>query len=60
MAKQNNPSKPQTTPKPSVTWMKEPQEHDYPAAASYLSLIAGPTAVSKAVKALQQAATVTF
>jgi hypothetical protein len=60
MSKQNSPSKSKRTPTPAVTWMKEPKDHDYPAAASYLSLIAGPTAVSRAVKALQEAATVTF
>lgn len=60
MAKQSSPSKSKTTPTSSVRWLDDPQEHDYPAAAYYLSLIAGPTAVSRAVKALQEAATVTF
>lgn len=62
MAKQNSSSKSKLTAalRPSVTWMKEPQNHDYPAAASYLSLIAGPKAVSRAVRALEEAPTVTF
>lgn len=65
MAKQSKPSKPKATPKPEATpvtvkWLDEPQDHDYPAAACYLSLIAGPTAVSRAVNALHESPTVTF
>ncbi|WP_427174608.1 hypothetical protein [Arthrobacter sp. 92] len=60
MTKQSSPSKSKDTRKPTVTWMEEPQAHDYPAAASYLSLIAGPKAVAKAVTALQGAPTMTF
>lgn len=61
MAKQSKSSKPKREATPvSVTWLDEPQGHDYPAAASFLSLIAGPKAVSRAVTALQEAATVTF
>lgn len=65
MAKQRKPFNPKTAPKRKATpvtvkWLKEPQHHDYPAAASYLSLIAGPKAVSRAVKALKEAATVSF
>ena len=59
MAKQNKPSNPAGTP-PTVKWLNAPQHHDYPAAASYLSLIASPKAVSRAVKALENAVTVTF
>lgn len=65
MAKQNSPSKPKDAPKSaaapvSVNWMKEPQQHDYPAASSYLSLIAGPAAVARAITAFEEAATETF
>lgn len=40
----------------SVTWKSEPDEHDYPAAASYLALIAAPAQVDDLVKRLQCAA----
>lgn len=60
MTKQTSPSKAKGHSQPAVKWLDEPQQHDYPAAASYLSLIAGPKAVSKAVKALEQADTVSF
>lgn len=65
MAKQSKPSSPKAIAKPKATpvrvkWLDEPQHHDYPATASYLSLLAGPTPVVRAVKALQEAATVTF
>ncbi len=36
-------------------WGEEPDEHDYPAAASYLSLICDPTEVRRLVKALKAA-----
>ena len=36
----------------AVTWKAEPDEHDYPAAASYLALIAGPAQVDDLVKRL--------
>ena len=38
-----------------VSWKDEPDDHDYPAAASYLSLIAPPALVDALVKALQDA-----
>ncbi len=38
-----------------VHWAARPQEHDYPAAASYLSLIAGPARVRALVKELRAA-----
>ena len=38
-----------------VAWKNEPDDHDYPAAASYLSLIAAPAEVDALVKALQDA-----
>jgi hypothetical protein len=39
----------------AVTWKAEPDEHDYPAAASYLALIAAPAQVDDLVKRLQGA-----
>ena len=41
-------------------WKTEPDEHDYPAASSYLSLLAGPALVAPIVKALQSAPLVHF
>ena len=38
-----------------VTWMSEPEEHDYPAAASYLSLLAESGLVDVLVQALRSA-----
>ena len=42
-------------PAPSPTWLDEPEEHDYPAAASYLQLVYGSKKVAKIVTALQAA-----
>ncbi len=39
----------------SVVWKEEPDEHDYPAAGSYLSLVATPDLVKATVSALQAA-----
>jgi hypothetical protein len=39
----------------TVTWSAAPEEHDYPAAASYLSLLAPQESVQRIVAALQQA-----
>ncbi len=39
----------------AVTWKSEPDDHDYPAAASYLALVAEPTQVAEIVKRLQSA-----
>jgi hypothetical protein len=36
-------------------WKNEPEEQDYPAAESYLSLLLDPAAAAKLVKALQKA-----
>jgi hypothetical protein len=36
-----------------VTWKNEPDEHDYPAAANYLTLIAPPDIVTKLVDGLR-------
>lgn len=38
-----------------VAWKSEPEKHDYPAAASYLTLIASETLVGKLVKHLKKA-----
>jgi hypothetical protein len=38
-----------------VRWKDEPDEHDYPAAASYLALLAGPPAVVELVEDLRRA-----
>lgn len=37
----------------SVQWKDEPEEHDYPAAADYLELLAGPKVVSAVVDDLR-------
>jgi hypothetical protein len=41
-------------------WKDEPDEHDYPAAASYLSLLAAPDVVTTLVRSLQLAPIVQF
>jgi hypothetical protein len=38
-----------------VRWLEIPQKHDYPAAASYLSLLAGPAKIRALVSALKSA-----
>ncbi len=38
---------------PIIVWKDEPDEHDYPAAGSYLSLVATPEIVKRTVKELQ-------
>jgi hypothetical protein len=38
-----------------VRWQDEPDEHDYPAAAAYLALIADPDTVIRLVKRLKKA-----
>jgi hypothetical protein len=43
---------------PSEHWQDEPEEHDFPAAADYLSLLAPAGEVAKAVDALRSAETV--
>lgn len=45
---------------PEVTWQDTPADHDYPAAASYLSLLADPTTVSATVTAFQNAVSAHF
>src|SRR6476620_3651907 len=39
----------------SIVWKEEPDQHDYPAAASYLSLVAESAVVERTVKELQAA-----
>lgn len=60
MGKQTSPSTVEGKRGPTVRWLDEPEEHDYPAAASFLSLIAGPKAASRAVTALREAVTLKF
>lgn len=43
---------------PDVIWMDEPEDHDFPAAADYLSLIAPADDVAALVAALQGAPTI--
>jgi hypothetical protein len=38
-----------------VRWRDQPDEHDYPAAASYLNLVCDPTEVQRVVAALKEA-----
>jgi hypothetical protein len=45
--------------KTKVKWLDAPAEHDYPAAASYLRLIADPALVATLTSRLSHAATVT-
>jgi hypothetical protein len=40
---------------PSIIWLPVPEEHNYPAAGSYLSLIYPPVLVDKVVAELRQA-----
>jgi hypothetical protein len=40
---------------PAVLWGDEPDEHDYPAAADYLALLATATQISEIVAALKKA-----
>jgi hypothetical protein len=39
----------------TVTWLTKPQKHDYPAAASYLTLLYSDRRVAKLVRALRKA-----
>jgi len=39
----------------TITWLPQPEEHDYPAAASYLSLIYPPVLTDKIIKELREA-----
>jgi hypothetical protein len=63
MAKKGDADKAKAAPKaksaPKEHWGKTPAEHDYPAAAAYLSLLCSPTEVRRVVAALR-AAPLTF
>jgi hypothetical protein len=43
---------------PAEHWQEEPEEHDFPAASDYLSLVAPPKVVQTVVESLQAAETV--
>lgn len=45
---------------PAVTWLDHPESHDYPAAASYLSLVTDGATVAATVEAFQAATTLHF
>src|SRR5262249_29420109 len=47
-------------PRISVRWLDQPEDHDYPAAASYLSLLKPQEAVAALVQLLRAAPVVTF
>ena len=44
----------------TIGWLDEPEEHDYPSAASYLSLLMEPEEADALVKALRKAPVSTF
>ena len=46
--------------KPTISWLPKPEDHDYPAAESFLLLLYGAEAVKTVVKQLQQAPMTTF
>ncbi len=46
-----------TTP---ISWLKKPENHDYPAATSYLSLIYDERTVAKLVKRLKKTKVIAF
>jgi hypothetical protein len=48
------PEKAKTGKLPAEHWKNEPDDHDYPAAADYLSLLMAPERVQTAVAALQK------
>jgi hypothetical protein len=50
-----SPSGAKTQPVKAERWGEEPDEHDYPAAAAYLSLICDPSEVRRLVTALKAA-----
>jgi len=46
--------------KTNIKWQSEPQKHDYPAAAVYLSLTMGPQAAKNVAKKLERAEVTEF
>jgi hypothetical protein len=59
-AKKNGSEPGRTQPVATERWGDEPEEHDYPAAASFLSLICEPTEVRRLVTALKAAPIVRY
>jgi hypothetical protein len=55
--KSSGGDKSKSAPPPAEHWGEHPQEHDYPAAAAYLSLICGPADAKRMVADLQKAPT---
>jgi hypothetical protein len=47
-------------PKPAIPWLAEPEEHDYPAALSYLSLIYDDRSAAAQVEKLRHAVMTSF
>jgi hypothetical protein len=45
---------------PAEHWKQEPEDQDFPAAESYLSLLVGPDAAAKLVKAMRKRRKVVF
>ena len=45
---------------PRLRWQQEPEAHDYPAAASFLSLVCSSSEVARLVAALRKAPVVTY
>lgn len=45
---------------PAIHWLDEPEEHDYPAAQSYLSLVRTPPEADRLVQALRHAPVTLF
>ena len=45
---------------PEIRWLPEPEEHDYPAAASYLALIYDDVTVGQKIDALRRACVSAF
>jgi len=48
------------TPGPAIAWLAEPDEHDYPAAQSYLGLVFDDATTARLVRALRAAAMTEF
>lgn len=60
MAKKQTAPKQATAADAAVQWQDEPEAQDYPAAASYLSLLAAPAIVDSTVAAFRSAGSVHF
>jgi hypothetical protein len=48
------------TPTPQIQWRPDPEDHDYPAAGSYLSLLYTPDRVAEMVEGLKVAPITSF